>query len=206
MQSSCDIRGWDHPRVCGEKYLRIAVFVLLLGSPPRMRGKDVQRNAEGQEHGITPAYAGKSRPGLSDMHANGDHPRVCGEKRVRLAFICGIRGSPPRMRGKVAPVSPIGVSSGITPAYAGKRLIQTRHAVKRQDHPRVCGEKDNSKVSGNGRQGSPPRMRGKEHRDQPAGMGPWITPAYAGKSCQDCLVSIESRDHPRVCGEKGRIL
>lgn len=30
----------DHPRMCGEKYLRHAVFVLLLGSPPHVRGKD----------------------------------------------------------------------------------------------------------------------------------------------------------------------
>ena len=29
-----------------------------------------------------------------------------------------------------------------------------------------------------------------------------ITPAYAGKSVQQLLHSYNSRDHPRVCGEK----
>ena len=45
-----------------------------------MRGKEVGVSGDGLQLGITPAYAGKSSPGLSDMHANGDHPRVCGEK------------------------------------------------------------------------------------------------------------------------------
>ena len=31
---------WDHPRVCGEKYLKEKPTLGSLGSPPRMRGKD----------------------------------------------------------------------------------------------------------------------------------------------------------------------
>ena len=30
----------DHPRVCGEKFVRNACSVIVWGSPPRMRGKD----------------------------------------------------------------------------------------------------------------------------------------------------------------------
>ena len=30
----------DHPRVCGEKIVVISTFYPLMGSPPRMRGKD----------------------------------------------------------------------------------------------------------------------------------------------------------------------
>ena len=76
---SC-IRTGDHPRVCGEKTQIGQVVHPDWGSPPRMRGKEVGVSGDGLQLGITPAYAGKSSPGLSDMHANGDHPRMCGEK------------------------------------------------------------------------------------------------------------------------------
>ena len=32
----------------------------------------------------------------------------------------------------------------------------------------------------------------------------WVTPAYAGKSSASCASWGPERDHPRVCGEKGR--
>ena len=31
---------WDHPRVCGEKYFSKVIIDPVMGSPPRMRGKD----------------------------------------------------------------------------------------------------------------------------------------------------------------------
>ena len=50
----------DHPRVCGEKHLARSVLPPVVGSPPRMRGKDAQPSENGVYFGITPAYAGKS--------------------------------------------------------------------------------------------------------------------------------------------------
>ena len=75
---------WDHPRVCGEKYLRIAVFVLLMGSPPRMRGKDPGTFRTVSVSRITPAYAGKSGATTSAQTTPPDHPRVCGEKTKKI--------------------------------------------------------------------------------------------------------------------------
>ena len=49
----------DHPRVCGEKRRVRSWRALLLGSPPRMRGKDGVSGACHSPPGITPAYAGK---------------------------------------------------------------------------------------------------------------------------------------------------
>ena len=49
----------DHPRVCGEKTKPVPAGGILMGSPPRMRGKE---NVPGPQLGaerITPAYAGK---------------------------------------------------------------------------------------------------------------------------------------------------
>ena len=75
----------------------------------------------------------------------------------------GFRGSPPRMRGKVAACCRWPAWPGITPAYAGKRLHKPLRAITIWDHPRVCGEKSLSIC--------------KPH------VGQRITPAYAGKSC-----------------------
>ena len=49
--------------------------------------------------------------------------------------------SPPRVRGKARANSAFGNDAGITPAYAGKRLLHCLHRSARWDHPRVCGEK-----------------------------------------------------------------
>ena len=51
---------WDHPRLCGEKFLRLVQPFQLLGSPPPMRGKGSDEQERQQLIGITPAYAGKS--------------------------------------------------------------------------------------------------------------------------------------------------
>ena len=176
-------RFWDHPRVCGEK------FVLQVQICPLRR--------------ITPAYAGKSLKNDRQCSSGWDHPRVCGEKSAYHPLQAFHAGSPPRMRGKVYSFQSSPFRSWITPAYAGKRpqasmrplrsggspprmrgkarlkenhkwsqRITPAYAGKRnkteynfkqrQDHPRVCGEKLVNIVAGFRRTGSPPRMRGKD--------------------------------------------
>ena len=49
----------DHPRVCGEKGQRGHVGAHVVGSPPRMRGKEYPVPPQFPGLGITPAYAGK---------------------------------------------------------------------------------------------------------------------------------------------------
>ena len=57
-------RHRDHPRVCGEKSLAFWHFWRCTGSPPRMRGRAITHTTRRIHYGITPAYAGKSVPGL----------------------------------------------------------------------------------------------------------------------------------------------
>ena len=88
-----------------------------------MRGKVCFLGCISVLTGITPAYAGKSYligTGLSDTK---DHPRVCGEKTVLDLSRLVEQGSPPRMRGKADPPSARFRVHGITPAYAGKRVL-----------------------------------------------------------------------------------
>ena len=47
-------------------------------------------------------------------------------------------------------------------------------------------------------------MRGKETDSRRQCCSAGITPAYAGKRTLFCLAGRRNRDHPRVCGEKGR--
>ena len=119
-----------------------------------------------------------------------------------VIVFCSLMGSPPRMRGKVMRKEILRIIHGITPAYAGKREGPKNAQSKVGDHPRVCGEKCIPLTRGHGRQGSPPRMRGKVQLGEIDLQDIWITPAYAGKSgpCPDRVPP--AGDHPRVCGEK----
>ena len=110
----------DHPRVCGEKSGSCFFLSIVLGSPPRMRGKAFYRPRLSAAHRITPAYAGKRPHSLPAESPQWDHPRVCGEKISTTSSCQTESGSPPRMRGKV--LGHLLPFSGcrITPAYAGK--------------------------------------------------------------------------------------
>ena len=167
-----------------------------------MRGKVPPPRYSGTCTGITPAYAGKSRPITWATSWHRDHPRVCGEKP---AFVVGGHrciGSPPRMRGKDILVVGVVVGTGITPAYAGKSGFHTYCTFLNRDHPRVCGEKHDYFTSCLPSPGSPPRMRGKVVVSCPALWLLGITPAYAGKSLAISALPSAIQDHPRVCGEK----
>ena len=173
---------WDHPRVCGEKSINRTGCTGLVGSPPRVRGKDFAVVPRDYDVGITPACAGKSRRPCAAGFQWRDHPRVCGEKLLRFFLRpCG-KGSPPRVRGKVADIVVVVLHGGITPACAGKR----------------CGRRKALVVVW----GSPPRVRGKVFQQSLRGHRPGITPACAGKSFCPTVKQWNCGDHPRVCGEK----
>ena len=64
--SHCSYR--DHPRVCGEKLSEMFFAFLLIGSPPRMRGKVIDMFQIINAMRITPAYAGKSRAPTAHLY------------------------------------------------------------------------------------------------------------------------------------------
>ena len=173
----------DHPRVCGEKLYPICSSIDLWGSPPRMRGKAKEEPYRPCHPGITPRMCGekhrsvglpKSRVGspprmrgkrsAKPLHSynSWDHPRVCGEKGDGSSAAAAEPGSPPRMRGKEF-LHPLAcVIAGITPACAGKRKTAWKGEGKKQDHPRMCGEKQIKGFKHDGHMGSPPHVRGKD--------------------------------------------
>ena len=122
-------QGRDHPRICGEKSTRKRRTDSTLGSPPHMRGKVLSFVFRLNRDGITPAYAGKSLLYHFFRDFARDHPRICGEKCRIIYVLVSKPGSPPHMRGKVCVASELARYSGITPAYAGKRLKRSRSTV-----------------------------------------------------------------------------
>ena len=152
----------DHPRVCGEKFCFVLSLYNLLGSPPRMRGKGRRHLGPQLLHGITPAYAGKSRLCYVLGCFCKDHPRVCGEKKVMRGAKDKRMGSPPHVRGKGFALCNALRCRGITPACAGKSWSNALPCSRREDHPRVCGEKFFAAYGAMPLSGSPPRMRGKD--------------------------------------------
>ena len=117
------------PAYAGKSRTRRCWTKTTAGSPPRMRGKGfgvVRRNGRPR---ITPAYAGKRQRPRRFPQGDRDHPRVCGEKSIRILRMWERTGSPPRMRGKGVIISNGEGIVRITPAYAGKRLKRSRSTV-----------------------------------------------------------------------------
>ena len=195
------------------------------GSSPRMRGAPVPGRRHDLRPGIIPAYAGSTSVCRGWRRMYWDHPRVCGEhcRLYRLTAPC--RGSSPRMRGALAPVETGHDLQGIIPAYAGSTLCFSMTRVMAGDHPRVCGEHKPYSTSTLERSGSSPRMRGalKRNWDQhrAGGSSPrmrgapvvgvvqadasGIIPAYAGSTVGLGKTIHQAEDHPRVCGEHGKM-
>ena len=145
-----------------------------VGSPPRMRGKASHHEVCVLVLGITPAYAGKSSTATLAAHSTGDHPRVCGEKSANPKVRDTMEGASPRMRGKVFFFTGASFCAIFFLEPSGNLLLEPSGS---------------SWVPPDGSIfvfaiGSPPRVRGKV-------------------KVQSTL-RLERRDHPRVCGEKGR--
>ena len=150
------------PAYAGKSHSYLNSTFLNLGSPPCMRGKEGAVLVQLCKDRITPACAGKrTRPQLYAI-ASKDHPRVCGEKKVMRGAKDKRMGSPPHVRGKAFLLTPAMVLSRITPACAGKSWSNALPCSRREDHPRVCGEKFFAAYGAMPLSGSPPRMRGKD--------------------------------------------
>ena len=83
---------------------------------------------------------------------------------------------------KACGAGPVVAREGITPAWAGKRVITGNLLFVFRDHPRVGGEKGGLALVHATIVGSPPRRRGKAGLFQIVNVGLGITPAQAGKS------------------------
>ena len=169
-----------------------------------MRGEVLLFPTLGRACGITLAWAGRSCTPSGCRPRSWNHPRGCGEKALKLRMPIPSIGLPCKCKGKAvsiaACVKELGSSPQvrgeahssrcrcgwyvIIPAGAGRSLQSDRGAVRRRDHPRVCGEKSPTGPFPRWRVRSPPRMRGEVilRKNSHAAIG--ITPACAGRRPQ----------------------
>ncbi len=171
----------DHPRVRGEKAASDGKSCISEGSPPRARGEGFAYIEKTSATGITPACAGRSLKQFVALFQHGDHPRVRGEKRLRLFFHALEIGSPPRARGEAGADRAESHPERITPACAERRVIVSSYMPPAWDHPRVRGEKLTFHFLTIGVLGSPPRARGEDRTPMAHRSQTRITPACAGR-------------------------
>ena len=129
-----------HPRVCGENSIAIETLSPVIGSSPRVRGKQEGTNQMTQSTGLIPACAGKTIRGSRRRGDGPAHPRVCGENQTHAVSLNRITGSSPRVRGKREISRRSILVCGLIPACAGKTTGEQRGCAGERAHPRVCGE------------------------------------------------------------------
>ena len=186
----------------GEKHQSFTLLLRHRGSPPHGRGKVFRLALLRLIDRITPAWAGKSIVKAFVQAEIKDHPRMGGEKGGSHYVWDGEKGSPPHGRGKDVRAVVGRNARGITPAWAGKRDRGLARAGHLQDHPRMGGEKLPRLRTACRRRGSPPHGRGKVRGVRQIIAGTGITPAWAGKSSSARSWKLDTRDHPRMGGEK----
>ncbi len=138
----------DHPRVCGEHMVGYLAGTDSTGSSPRMRGTRLLAYPYARNPGIIPAYAGNTLWSCRFFTSTRDHPRVCGEHAFVMSALKSRPGSSPRMRGTLRRQRGRMGPRGIIPAYAGNTKYCPRRKSDAWDHPRVCGEHQDSGVAG----------------------------------------------------------
>ena len=109
-----------HPRACGENAGNSYEEMSMMGSSPRVRGKQPQRRPTPSPPRLIPARAGKTNTTAFPLEWDRAHPRACGENRTAGKSLSNRAGSSPRVRGKPAPHSHFIRDSRLIPARAGK--------------------------------------------------------------------------------------
>ena len=90
--------------------------------------------------GITPAYAGKRTYTSRWLRILRNYPRLRGEEGKKDAPGSPKAELPPPTRGRVPALRDAFLESGITPAYAGKRLRRWIGVDNPWNYPRLRGE------------------------------------------------------------------
>ena len=130
---------------------------------------------------------------------------MCGEQPLSLSRLIKQTGSSPRVRGTDTGSLRPCLHRGIIPACAGNRETRPQWLSRNRDHPRVCGEQAQDAEINTSAPGSSPRVRGTVSGRRMLFANVGIIPACAGNSQQWAQTRRDQRDHPRVCGEQGKM-
>ena len=198
--------GRAHPRVGGEHSTPWPYAADRWGSPPRGRGTLDVRLDEGQQAGLTPAWAGNTCHAVCRLAMEqGSPPRGRGT-HPRDAVLRRPPGLTPAWAGNTEEGPVDAELVGLTPAWAGNTRTVRPDRICPRAHPRVGGEHVAGGVGDIAKSGSPPRGRGTHdlavhYRDNSG-----LTPAWAGNTERPQTSERRWWAHPRVGGEHERQL
>ena len=130
---------------------------------------------------------------------------MCGEHFIISARGLGKTGSSPHVRGALSQLQCPCRWLGIIPACAGSTRTLRGFRTGRWDHPRMCGEHVVLPPFFWTVSGSSPHVRGALARVGHLRPQPGIIPACAGSTTGVAASAKVTRDHPRMCGEHGRL-
>ena len=153
-----------------------------------------------------PASAGNAAPKNWSMPIFAVHPRVCGERFWNFISIDNVIGSFPRLRGTLSVAVEQYEQVRFIPASAGNACWPFPLMISRPVHPRVCGERRAFAFPTNSGRGSSPRLRGTLLNVTLPAASTRFIPASAGNAKPWVFNSLSNTVHPRVCGERSRIL
>ena len=193
-----------HPRMCGERFLRLRIMCRYVGSSPHVRGTHGVELTPSVVIRFIPACAGNARwPKLPEPDS-AVHPRMRGERQKILDERTGESGSSPHARGTHSGVFGLGVNARFIPACTGNARqalpAQGRNAV----HPRMRGERLPTLPYEAEPIGSSPHARGTPSHSARSHPAARFIPAYAGNALGNSLNTARETVHPRIRGERGR--
>ena len=189
-----------HPRVCGGSRKICACCRCGTGTSPRVRGKPLSCVASRSEGRYIPACAGEAAERAPATVTRQVHPRVCGGSDRREGLLECLRGTSPRVRGKLRHARGGRVRWGYIPACAGEAAVIVRCLSSHRVHPRVCGGSSWYEGEAGATGGTSPRVRGKPCPVLSAVEHQRYIPACAGEARTALVPTMASGVHPRVCG------
>ena len=130
---------------------------------------------------------------------------MCGEHFIISARGLGKTGSSPHVRGALSQLQCPCRWLGIIPACAGSTRTLRGFRTGRWDHPRMCGEHYVHRPQLDWDVGSSPHVRGAQNLLPIMQDLDGIIPACAGSTTGVAASAKVTRDHPRMCGEHGRL-
>ena len=151
--------------------------------------------------GLIPARAGSTVTATCIFGRVRAHPRPCGEHMGRKAIGPANQGSSPPVRGARTVGDSAGVQPGLIPARAGSTSFSGAHRHPGRAHPRPCGEHGRGSGDPCTGRGSSPPVRGARNSRNVLGAALGLIPARAGSTPPCTQAKIQTRAHPRPCGE-----
>ena len=175
--------------------------ILMYGTSPRTRGKQLNVPNITPSRRNIPAHAGKTLQLRPRGERAAEHPRARGENvSIAEPFSRG-NGTSPRTRGKQKSVIHSNADLRNIPAHAGKTPTFDYPHGRTSEHPRARGENIERPLQPLGSLGTSPRTRGKrDNRFLRRCTGRNI-PAHAGKTVTYFSGRRTTKEHPRARGE-----